>query len=219
MKGKSSSGILFLILVIGLGILSGINGRFSLFSKLFSMAAGIIVLAIAVLVLVVLFFAFSKPKETTKQQDHQLMREGRMALVELKNTSLKIQNADMKRQLDTVCGLVEQILKNVQKQNDSASKIRQLIKNYLPTMNTIVKKYIVLEAGNQVDEQLQRNMMNYLSDFYNAMEKYNTSVFEDEKIDMSVEMKALMMACQKDGLISGNEYSEDKREDVIQLKL
>lgn len=219
MKERSSSGVLLLILVIGLGIFSGINGTFSLFSKLFSIAAGVVVLGIAILVLVVLYFAFKQPKETKTQHDHQLMREGRMSLVELKNTGLKIKDAEIKHQLDAVCLEVEQILKNVQKQNDSASKIRQLLKNYLPALITIIKKYIVLEAGNQVDEQLHTNMMNYLRDFYSAMEKCNMFMFEDEKIDLSIEMKALLMACQKDGLISNAEFPEKQKEEVIELKL
>jgi hypothetical protein len=117
MKERGSSGVLLLILVIGLGIFSGINGTFSLFSKLFSIAAGVVVLGIAILVLVVLYFAFKQPKETKTQHDHQLMREGRMSLVELKNTGLKIKDTEIKHQLDAVCLEVEQILKNVQNLN------------------------------------------------------------------------------------------------------
>ena len=43
--------------------------------------------------------------------------------------------------------------------------------------------------------------MKYLEDIKAALEKLNTKLFENDKLDMSVEMKAMSIAFQRDGLV------------------
>jgi len=218
MKENKLYGTLILLALIGLGVISSLNGSFSLFSKLLSFAVWATVIFIALLVAVVLYFAFKKPADQPKSDNNKLMRETRVSLAELRNTAMVLQNPDIKSHLNKVCDLIEIIIRNIKAQKGSIQKVRQLFNTYLPALQTIVNKYSMLEKSSQADETLQMNMVQYLERFTEAMTKYNASIFEDDKIDLSIEMKALMMACKKDGLITNTVNFEEKDEKIV-LKL
>ena len=51
------------------------------------------------------------------------------------------------------------------------------------------------------------------------MDKQYKSLFEDDMLDMSVEMEAMKMAMKRDGLISDDETEVKDGEDTINLTL
>ena len=50
---------------------------------------------------------------------------------------------------------------------------------------------------------------NYLNDVDKALKKFYTNLFEDEKLDLTVEMEAMTMAVKRDGLITDDELRQE----------
>ncbi|MBQ4340830.1 MAG: hypothetical protein IJC41_07515, partial [Firmicutes bacterium] len=59
----------------------------------------------------------------------------------------------------------------------------------------------------------------YLKDIKIALEKLYKSLFDDDKLDLHVEMEAMKMAMQRDGLINNDETEVKDGEETINLTL
>ena len=72
---------------------------------------------------------------------------------------------------------------------------------YIPTLGKVLEKYDRLEDSKTATEEVTENVVKYLTDVKAAMSKLYENLFESDKLDMSVEMEAMMMAVKRDGLI------------------
>ena len=62
-------------------------------------------------------------------------------------------------------------------------------------------------------------VLTYLKEIKTALEKLYKSLFDDDKLDLSVEMEAMKMAMQRDGLMSNDETEVKNGEETINLTL
>ncbi|MBR3125876.1 MAG: hypothetical protein IKF42_10735, partial [Mogibacterium sp.] len=69
------------------------------------------------------------------------------------------------------------------------------------------------------DEKMTEKVLTYLTDIKVALEKLYKSLFDDDKLDLHVEMEAMKMAMKRDGLISEDETEVKDGEDTINLTL
>ncbi|MBE6969115.1 MAG: hypothetical protein E7442_03200 [Ruminococcaceae bacterium] len=164
------------------------------------------------LVAVVLYFAFKKPKDAAVPASQPAVQQGNRDLTELKRMTAKVKDAEIRALGDAVAKRADLIMQELKKQPEEAKKLSQFFNYYLPTLGKILGKYAELEQSGVVAENVRENTEKCLRDLCAALEKQHTELFKNDILDLSVEMAALTMTCQRDGLISGEELKLQMRE-------
>ena len=162
--------------------------------------------AVAVLVAVVLFFAFRKPKKTVEQQISEnaaaTIQKGRSQLMDLRRLSMKIKDPEIRQTSDAICSVIDKILRTLKEQPGDVPRVGRFFHYYLPTLQSILAKYTRLEThGIPADDTVEKTR-SCLKDMEAAMEKQYLNLFEDDKLDLSVEMAVMTQICKRDGLLA-----------------
>ena len=63
----------------------------------------------------------------------------------------------------------------------------------------------------------QQNTVIHSADIKTALEKQHANLFEDDMLDLSVEMEALKVNCKRDGLLADEDFNTS--EETIPLTL
>ncbi len=129
------------------------------------------------------------------------LKKGSHNLLELRKLGTSIRDNGVKRGSSEICKLFERTLQILRQKPDQISNARQCLNYYIPTFGEILEKYQRLESNGALTEEMNAKVMKYLEDIKAALEKLNTKLFENDKLDMSVEMKAMSIAFQRDGLV------------------
>ena len=99
------------------------------------------------------------------------------------------------------------------------AQVRQFLNYYLPTLASILSKYAHLEESGVPAEEEARRTQEFLQDIGGAMDKLYAGLFDDDKLDLAVEMETLTLACKRDGLIVGEEFVLRDGDKTISLTL
>lgn len=209
MKNNSSLGIVGFGAIIAAVLFFTAKGLFPVLTGVLKAFIGLVVIAVVVIVIAVIFFAFKKPSadETAKTKDNQQINKGRSSLMEMRNMGMRIKNPEVRKLNDEICRNVEKILSTLKKQPDDIKKMRQFFNYYLPTLSGILKKYVAIEESGVPAENIVQSTISCLGDIKKATEKQYTSLFDNDILDMSVEMEALTIACKRDGLLTDADFS------------
>ncbi len=186
------------------------------------LAAGVVlILWIIILVAVVLYFAFKKPKNNPEdsfaEERKAMVAKGRSHLMELRRLGLQVQNQDVRGINDQICASADKIFQTLRKRPEKIPEVRKFFNYYLPTQGCILEKYIREEKSGVPNETLTSDVIICLGDIKKAMDMQYNNLFEDDIIDFTVDMDAMTALCKQDGLIS--EGPDDKTETQINLKL
>jgi len=141
----------------------------------------------------------------------------RQLLLDERLLSNKINNLQVRDLLTPALDKADSILKVLQEEPSEIPNAKQFVNYYIPTLDAILKKYIKLE-NTDVDITYDREKIkSYLVDINKALDKEYENLFVDDKLDLSVEMEAMTLAFQRDGLITNSEYIKDEQEEKIEL--
>lgn len=206
MKGGKSIGAVGILLIAAAAVLFfGAAGLFPGLTKVLTILIVIAAIGIAAVVAAVVYFAFRKPSEGRTVNKGQQISKGRRSLMELKTQNRKIKNVEIRSLNEEICVTAEKILAEVKSQDLDTAGLYQFFNYYLPTLESIVKKYISLEQTGSVNETVRNQTSSCLRDIKQAMVKQYDGVLEHKVLDMSVEMEALTLACRRDSLLSEDE--------------
>ena len=233
-KGSILSPIIIVAVLLILLLVSGTNGSSSggsvLASTLGSVArillwAAALILILLIIFVVVVIISVSRdgkkaekkisaktdnPQEKTEDgrpltaEEQAALKKGAHNLLELRKLGTSIQDSGVKRGSSEICRLFERTLQILRQKPDQIANARQCLNYYIPTFGEILEKYQRLESNGALTEDMNAKVMKYLDDIHAALEKLNTKLFENDKLDMSVEMKAMSIAFQRDGLIDSD---------------
>lgn len=210
MKNNSSFGIIGFGAIIAAILFFTAKGLFPVLTGVLKAFLGIVVVGAILLVAAVIFFAFrkgdEKEKDTVKAQDSAQLAKGRSSLMELRNLGMRIKNTQVRKLNEEICGNVDKILSTLKKQPDDIQKLRQFFNYYLPTLTTILKKFVAIEESGVPAENIAASTVKCLEDIKKATEKQYAALFDDDILDMSVEMEALTIACKRDGLLTDGDF-------------
>lgn len=131
----------------------------------------------------------------------------------------RIKNEDVRNALLPALDKADEIIKALKKDPGNIQNTKQFLNYYVPTLDAILKKYLKLEASNVDITQDTEKILSYLADINKAMDRQYKNLFNDDKLDLSVEMEAMTMAFKRDGLISESEYIKEDAPQEIQLTL
>ena len=157
------------------------------------------------------------PPLTVEQEN--ILSKGRTNLLELRKIIVKIKDPEIHQMSNEICDINEKILKTLREKPEKIPQVRQFLNYYLPTLGEILVKYQRIEQSGVPAEKSEKMVEKYLADIKKAMEKQYENLYDDDKLDLSVEMEAMTMAAKSDGLISDDDYKIEDGDHEISLTL
>ena len=206
MEQKQSSGLLGLLGLIGCAGLYVLSRRFfpalsSVLLWVFGIAAALIVLLVAV----VLFFAFHKPKKTPEQERSEaqetVLKKARASLMELRTSAMRVKQQQVRDSARNICATLEQILKELKNQPEDIAKARSFLNHSLPMLSGILRKYIRLEQSGVPNEDVTAQTISCLQDLETAAQKQYQNLFDNDVVDITADMEVLTRLCRQNGLL------------------
>ena len=229
MKNRSSFSWIGIVVVIAVcAALLKLLGSISIGSTLL-LIGRIALIAIAALVILVLVFAFrgsSKEAKARKAEEvpiddenAAILKHGREKLMALRHQMIGVKNNEIRNSGNEICGVVDKILTTLREKPEKIPSVRQFFNYYLPTLSEITAKFIRIEKSGVPNEDMTEKVKKYFGDIKGAMDKQYANLFEDDKLDMSVDMEAMTIACKRDGLITGDGVQAQEGGGKIELTL
>lgn len=204
------------------GVLLVSHWLFSIFTSVFRtimIAAGIF---IALLVALVIFFAFRKPNaknnETASGEETDILAKGRSKLLELRQLNMRLKNRQIRSRSEEICSIVDKIIRALREQPEDIFRARQFFNYYLPTLGEILRKYRILEESGVSASDTTGNVASCLEVIRAAMEKQYENLFDDDKLDLTVEIEVLKQMCLRDGLLIDDDFRAEGGEQGIRLE-
>lgn len=202
------SGTLGTILLIGSAVLA------LAFRKVLPVVSLILIIfagGFLLLMGVIIFFAFYKPKLTPAEEkavrSSEQLQAGRSGLVTLRMRCARIRDNGISELGSQICERIAAILTALKEQPEDIGKAGMLFSYYIPTIDKILMKYEQLERSGTGSDSLRNTTVTCLSDVKAAMEKLYAKIFEDEILDLSVEMAALTQICKQQGLLNDGDFA------------
>lgn len=159
---------------------------------------------------IVIFFAFYKPRLTPAEEaalrSSEQLQAGKSGLVTLRMRCARIRDTAIRDHGSRICERISVILSTLKEQPGDLNKAGMLFSYYIPTVDKILKKIEQLERGGILTDELRETTCHCLDDVNSAMEKLYRKLFEDDILDLSVEMSTLTQMCKRQGLLSDGDF-------------
>ena len=206
MENGKNTGLLGFLGLIACTALYFVSRRFfpalsTLLLWIFGIAAALIV----VLVAVVLFFAFHKPKKTPEQEkldvQNEILKKARKSLMDLRTASMRVKNREVQSSTQQICATLDQIFKVLKEQPEDIPKARSFLNHSLPMLSGILKKYVRLEQSGAPNADVTAQTAACLRDLETAAQKQYDNLFANDVVDITADMEVLTQLCRKNGLL------------------
>lgn len=189
--------------------------------KLLLIAGIVLVVLIVAIVIIVIACSKSTAKDKKKtglsDEASAVLSKGRTQLMDLRRNGMCIKNQQIRTESEVICKSVDKILRTLREQPEDIPEARQFFNYYLPTFGKIISKYLMLEKSGIPAQNVTESTISCLTDIKTALEKQHANLFEDDMLDLSVEMEALKINCKRDGLLADEDFNTS--EETIPLTL
>lgn len=208
---NKSSGLLGIGGLLGvLAVLLVIRHYIPALARLLMIITGVIAILLVLLVIVVMYFALRKPRKTEEQKVTEAMnaviKNGRQSLMGLRRMSMEVKNALVRTLSTEICASIEKIFRTLKEHPDQFNSLRQFFNYYLPTLEKILVKYRAIETSGVPTEEVTSNTIECMENIKLAMEKQYNNLFENDILDLTVEMEVLTQMCKRDGLLTEADF-------------
>lgn len=139
----------------------------------------------------------------------ELITNGRSKVVSIRGILARIKDTEIRDYGYSICRTCDKIFKTLTEQPKQITSARQFLTYYLPTINLVLEKYEKVEKSETDSGKMTEKVKNYLKDMDKALDKFYTGLYDDEKLDLTVEMEAMTMAVKRDGLITDDELRQE----------
>ena len=213
-SGNSGSGGgiigIIAVLVVGVGGLFAAHSFApALFKILIWVVIGVVVLLIGLIVLIIVLanksgkYKDEKTSVNGKLTDEQsgVITTSRQEVMELRRVIMQIHVMPIRLSANEACALLDKILKTLKEQPDEIKNARQCLNYYIPTLKNVMSHFRELESKGQMNDDMQKKTESFLSDVKSALQKQYDNLFDNEKLNMEVDMEAMTIAIKRDGLL------------------
>lgn len=184
--------------------------------RLLLLGGGLIGFGIVALVIALIVYSLKGDGSSTSvksadlsPEQTELINNGKSKVVTIRSNLGKVHDSEIRETGYSICRTCDRIFKALTEQPKSITSARQFLTYYLPTINLILEKYEKVERSGTDSGKMTDKVRNYLNDVDKALKKFYTNLFEDEKLDLTVEMEAMTMAVKRDGLITDDELRQE----------
>ncbi|MBQ6835139.1 MAG: 5-bromo-4-chloroindolyl phosphate hydrolysis family protein [Lachnospiraceae bacterium] len=171
---------------------------------------GACMILLLLFVSIVMYFALRNPKTSNSQNDSDkikpLMNNGRQSLIKLRSLSMEIKNSHVRKINNDICNIIERIFRTLKEHPEQIDSLRQFFHYYLPTLEKILIKYKSFETQGLPSAKITQSTITCLQDIKTAMEKLYNNLFEDDILDLTVEIEVLRQICKRDGLLTNEDF-------------
>ncbi|MBR2696164.1 MAG: 5-bromo-4-chloroindolyl phosphate hydrolysis family protein [Parasporobacterium sp.] len=232
MKGKRSLGCLggviaIIVLVVALALVHRfVPSIFTAFAWIAGIAAVVLIAVIVLIVLLANKAIKSLKKEDPKPKQEPpktqtstsnlppeqaaVINKGRADLMNVRRILVKIHNPEVSKAGLDICASLDKLLQALRDKPEKINGCRQFLNYYIPTLGEVLTKYSRLETNGVVTAENTEKVINFLIDFRKASGKEYQSLFEDDKLDMTVDIEAMTIAIKRDGLLDEDFTPEAK---------
>jgi len=206
MENGKNTGLLGFLGLIACVALYFVSRRFfpalsTLLLWVFGIAAALIVLLVAV----VMFAAFHKPKKTPEQAkldvQNEILKKARASMMDLRTASMRVKNREVQSSAQQICVTLDQILKVLKEQPEDIAKARSFLNHSLPMLSGILKKFVRLEQSGAPNADVTAQTAVCLRDLETAAQKQYDNLFANDVVDITADMEVLTQLCRQNGLL------------------
>lgn len=213
MKDKKKSGLGILIICIGIcWLLKNIIPAIANLFVILTIACGIgfIILLVAIIVsgLKSGEQEGNKPAEGEKRaltaDEKKAIDKTKSTVTQIRIASARVNDSAIRNSFTAICDKTDKILGRLKDDPTDFQTGRRVINYYTSSVAEIESKFIKLQdSGTDISDTPEKLKEN-LAEINSALDKLYDSLFDDDKLDLTVEMKALSIALKRDGLIDNN---------------
>lgn len=218
MKKRSGGPVagLIIIIVCIIGLIFAGNLSSSLLKTIITILV-IAVLAAVVIVFLIIFLArrsgqqsaAAGPSSTapvlTPEQVKSL-DQARSQLVNARMIISRMKDPQLSQSGLEACSSMEKVLQTLRQKPEKIQTTRQLFNYYIPTFEKVVTRYQRIESGEVDQEQVPEKLENYFSNVKDAMANLYEGLFDNDKLNMTVDMEAMTIAIKRDGLLDEEDF-------------
>lgn len=231
MKGNRSLGCFggLAVVVVGIAALALIKrfipSIFSAFAWIAGIAVAILVIALILIIILANKAAKALKKDTPSPQTDPsphtqtnttnlppeqaaVINKGRADLLTARKILARIHNPEISKSGNDVCASLDKLLQALREKPEKIKNSRQFLNYYIPTLAEVLTKYHRLEANAVVTQENTDKVENFLIDFRKASGKQYQNLFEDDKLDMTVDIEAMAIAIKRDGLLDEEDFTQ-----------
>ncbi len=148
------------------------------------------------------------------------LKLARQTITEEKLLAGRVDDTDVRTQASKVLDAAGKVVDALGQKQKKIAQSQQFLNYYLPTLGVILKKFKTLEESGLATDETRANVVKYLTDIEQVMNKQYESLFNDDILDLAVEMEAMTIACKRDGLLDEEDFAtKEDGEQVIKLDL
>lgn len=223
MKSRKSIGclggvIIVILIIVALVLINRfVPSIFTAFAWIAGIAAAILI-AVVVLIILLANKAAKSLKKNTPQPKQEapntqtgtanlppeqaaVINKGRSDLLTVRRVLARIHNPEINKAGNDICASLDKLLMTLRDKPEKIKGCRQFLNYYIPTLAEVLTKYSRLEQSGVVTPENTEKVKNFLIDFRKASGKQYQSLFEDDKLDMTVDIEAMTIAIKRDGLL------------------
>ena len=143
-------------------------------------------------------------------ENGKILSSALQELYSMKKLISGLRNETIRSNAYRLCGKAKSILDVLRSNKDQIAEVRQFWNYYLPSTNNILKKYDRLEKSGVADWETSQKVNQYLTDVNKALDNLYSSLFDVDKKSLNIEMEALQLAMQREGLVSNDEVIDQE---------
>ncbi len=145
-------------------------------------------------------------EDTTYEHQSDIL-EARDSLKEMAGLYLKINNREMKTQINELMLISDKIIQASKKDKNAASDAKKFFNYYLPTTIKLLKAYLNIEEQQLKGEnsiKSKENIENMLETAIGAYKKQLDMLFENQAIDIDAEISVMNNMLRREGLVKSD---------------
>lgn len=231
MKKKRSGGliagiIIIIACIVGLFLVGGLTA--SLLKTLLTIA---IILVIAAILLSILIIGLARKagsqsaapgsqikrdEPLTKEQADSL-NKANSQLTSIRMTLSRLEDKEIAETGIKAVGSIEKVLHTLRQKPEKIQTTRQLFNYYLPTIEKVVTRYQKIEASGVDNPDIPDNLKNYFRNIDEAMENLYEGLFDNDKLNVAVDMEAMTIAIKRDGLLDEEDFKNLTQDESLEM--
>ncbi len=158
-------------------------------------------------------------KPVMTPEEERVIKVSKQLILDERMMSNRIKDPEIRKTLAPALDKADDILKVLQSNPKEIPGTKQFLNYYIPTLAAVLKKYIRLEASGVDISAETEKIKSYIADINKAMNRQYKNLFNDDKLDLSVEMEAMALSFQRDGLITESEMKAAAEEIPQEIEL
>lgn len=221
-KGKASPVLVLLLLLAMIYILNPVR-LIPAIIKLRFKGAVLVLIGIALLVILVMYYAFRQNNKQDKPEEQQLTdaisAKARQRIVQLRSMGMNIKDKNISSRTEEICQVVEKMMSVSENDTDKTVQVDRFIDNYLITLGSVLTKFARLETNNSLTDDVTANAIDCLEKIRTAAENHTQSILKNDMMDIAAEMETLLAMAKRDGLLAEEGFSFGDEQQQVTLVL